>query len=135
MTIRRSSMHAQKLLARAERVVTPVSRRSFLGKLSAGALTLSLPVWRSFEANAQVAANKRFFSFFTPNGTVTDQFFPTDPNLATLPPLLAALEAFKSKLLVLKGVHMDSTIGDGKPGGPHAENMLRDVGVVAAEAH
>ena len=24
---------------------------------------------------------------------------------------------------------------DGKPRGPHAENMLRDLGVVAAEAH
>lgn len=119
MSLRRSSMYAQKMLARAEQVVTPVSRRSFLGKMSLGALTLSVPVWRSFEANAQTAANKRFFGFFTPNGTVPDQFFPTDPNLATLPPLLAGLEAFKSQLLVLKGVHMDSTIGDGKPGGPH----------------
>lgn len=117
----RRRLQRREVNARAERVRTPISRRALLGRMSVGALTLSLPVWRGLDAHAQqLGDNKRLFVFFMPNGTIADQFFPAaGPTLDVLPPLLAPFEAFKQKLLVLKGVHMDSTIGEEKPGGPH----------------
>ncbi len=116
----RRSRAARRLKDRALRVKTLVTRRSFLSNLSAGALALTLPVWRSLEAKAQTApVTKRLFVFFTPNGTLPEQFFPASGPLLTLPPLLAPLDAFKNQLLVLRGVHMHSMVGDTKPGGPH----------------
>jgi hypothetical protein len=87
--------------------------------MGAGALALTLPIWQRMEARAQAALTKRLFVFFTPNGTVPDQFFPAPGASLTLSPLLAPLEPYKQKLLTLRGVHMDSTIGENKPGGPH----------------
>ncbi|HVJ21005.1 MAG TPA: DUF1552 domain-containing protein [Polyangiaceae bacterium] len=108
------------ILRRAAGVKTPISRRSLLTRMGAGALALTLPIWKHMEARAQAAVpQKRLFTFFTPNGTVPDQFFPAPGSNMVLPPLLAPLEAFKQKMLVIKGVHMHSTIGDNKPGGPH----------------
>lgn len=112
------NMH-RRLLARADALRTPLSRRAMLGGLSAAALGITLPVWRSLEASAQLGGQKRLFVFFTPNGTVPDMFFPAVGPQFTLSPILTPLEAFKEKLLVLKGVHMESTIGETKPGGPH----------------
>ena len=52
-------------------------------------------------------------------------------------------EAGRDKLEPLSFLDLDTELvrrelereGDGKPPGPHAENMLRDLGIVAAEAH
>jgi hypothetical protein len=108
------------LAQRAERVITPISRRSLLRGLSAGALCLSLPIWRRLEAEAQDAATPlRFFAFFTPNGTLEREFFPSQAADPTSSAILAPFAPFASRIHVLKGVHMDSMIGDGKPGGPH----------------
>lgn len=106
------------LQARADKVTTPISRRSLLGGLGAGALALSLPAWRPLEAQS-TAPVKRFISFFTPNGTVRNRFFPSSGASPTSSTILAPLRPFDSKVNVLKGVHMDSMVGDSKPGGPH----------------
>lgn len=115
-----SSRRRARLEQRAACVQTPISRRGLLRGLSAGALCLTLPVWHRLEAEAQAAAApRRFFGFFTPNGTVKSKFFPTDPTKPTGSPILAPLSAFSAQINVLKGVHMHSVVGSGKPGGPH----------------
>jgi len=118
---KRNQRRARALIQqRSERVQTPISRRGLLQGLSAGALCLTLPIWHRLEAEAQVAASpRRFFAFFTPNGTLKAKFFPTQVDKPTTSPILAPLGAFASKLNVLKGVHMHSIIGSNKPGGHH----------------
>ncbi len=112
-------LHAE-LQQRGERVVTPITRRSLLRGMSAGALCLTLPVWHRLEAKAQNApAEQRFFSFFTGNGTLKSKFFPSAADKPTGSSILAPYAPFASKINVLKGVHMHSMIGDNKPGGPH----------------
>ena len=111
---------------------TVISRRRLLGGLGALTVALTSPVWRVstvFGQDAKSPAAKRFIGIFSANGTIASQFFPavnsgTTP--MTLPRILAPLEKHKSKLLVLKGVHMNSTVEDelgkpsaNKPGGPH----------------
>jgi len=109
-----------RLQQRAEAVVTPISRRSLLRGLSAGALCLTMPVWQRITAEAQSATpTKRLFVFFTPNGTVKSKFFPTAADKPTASPILASLTPFASRVNVLKGVHMHSIVGSNKPGGPH----------------
>jgi hypothetical protein len=111
---------------------TRISRRKLLGGLSAATVALTCPIWRNATAFGQDAgvANKRFIGIFSANGSIAEAFFPagdaSDAPLTTLPAILAPLEDYKSKLLVLKGVHMNSTVEDelgvtsmNKPGGPH----------------
>ncbi len=111
---------------------TELSRRKLLGGLGALTVALTSPIWKSatvFGQDANKAAAKRFIGIFSANGTVASAFFQpgadADAPLA-LGPILAPLEAHKQKLLVLKGVHMNSTVEDelgvasaNKPGGPH----------------
>lgn len=111
---------------------TKISRRRLLAGMSTLTVALTSPIWRSptaFGQDANQGGKKRFFAFFQSNGTVPARFWPSgsgfDSPLA-LSECLAPLEARKSDLLVLKGLHMNSTIednlgqGDGlKPGGPH----------------
>ena len=111
---------------------TYFSRRRLLGGMSALGVALTSPIWKSatvFGQDAKTQAARRFIGVFSANGTVQKDFFPqvkaTDSPL-TLGRILTPLEAYKSKLLVLKGVHMNSTIenelgvaGAAKPGGPH----------------
>jgi len=107
------------------RITPRQTRRSFLAGAGLSSMALGAPFLgaRLFDARraaAQTQAGpKRFFAFFTPNGTVPETFFPETGSLETLSPILAPLESFKDRMLVLKGVHMDSMIGDDKPGGPH----------------
>ena len=111
---------------------TRISRRKLLGGLSAATVALTCPIWRNATAFGQDAgaASKRFIGIFSANGSIAEAFFPagdaSDTPLTTLPAILAPLEDYKSKLLVLKGVHMNSTVEDelgvtsmNKPGGPH----------------
>ena len=112
-------MHARKLQERADRLTTPITRRSVLQGLGLGTLSLALPVWSPLEAQAQSAApTQRFFAFFTPNGTVRNDFFPARGAAVTSSPILSPLQAFEDRLLVLKSVNMDSMVGDNKPGDP-----------------
>jgi hypothetical protein len=114
---------------------TRVSRRKLLQGVSATAALLASPIWRSataFGQDAQLKAARRFMGVFSANGTIASEFFPagtagdTPLTAASLGQILKPLEPHLAKLLVLKGVHMNSTVEDelgkpsmNKPGGPH----------------
>ncbi|HMJ13242.1 MAG TPA: DUF1552 domain-containing protein [Polyangiaceae bacterium] len=111
---------------------TELSRRRLLRGLGALSVALTSPVWRAstvFGQDARVPVAKRFIGIFSANGTIASQFFPQPTSASvqlSLPRILAPLEKHKAKLLVLKGVHMNSTVEDelgkpsaNKPGGPH----------------
>lgn len=110
---------------------TILSRRRLLGGLGATCVALTAPIWRSstvFGQDAQVGAAKRFIGIFSANGTVGSDFFPNSSggSALTLGEILAPLSDHLARLLVLKGVHMNSTVedelgvpSDTKPGGPH----------------
>jgi hypothetical protein len=111
---------------------TAVSRRKLLGGLGALTVALSAPVWKSatvFGQDASRKSAKRFIGIFSANGTIAKSFFQEGAGSElplTLMPILDKLEPHKDKLLVLKGVHMSSTVEDElgvsgalKPGGPH----------------
>jgi Protein of unknown function (DUF1552) len=107
---------------------TAVSRRRLLGGLGALTVAVTSPVWRgatAFGKDAGAPAAKRFIGVFSANGTIASDFFPRGPELE-LGRILSPLQAHLDRLLVLKGVHMNSTIedklgvtSDNKPGGPH----------------
>lgn len=111
---------------------TRLSRRRLLAGMSALTVAVTSPIWRPVTAlgqDAQTAAKKRFFAFFSSNGIVPARFWPQSSGFdsaLTLSECLTPLESHKQNLLLLKGLHMNSTIennlgmGDGvKPGGPH----------------
>jgi hypothetical protein len=112
---------------------TKLTRRRLLSGLSATTIALASPIWRratAFGQDASQPASKRFIGIFSANGTIGSAFFPEhdglEAPLGALPAILAPLDAHKDKLLVLKGVHMNSTVEDelgvasaNKPGGPH----------------
>jgi hypothetical protein len=112
---------------------TRLTRRRLLGGLSALTVTLTSPIWRRATAFGQDASQpgaRRFIGIFSANGTIGSAFFPPgdagEAPLTTLGPILAPLETHKQKLVILKGVHMNSTVEDelgvpsmNKPGGPH----------------
>ena len=105
---------------------TKFTRRRLLGGLGGLTVALTSPIWRpatTFGAAPKPA--KRFIGVFSANGTIPGAFFPNATGAdtpLTLGPecrILAPLAAYKSKILVLKGVDMVSTIGPNHPGGPH----------------
>jgi hypothetical protein len=86
-------------------------------------VALSSPIWRpatAFGADATPPAAKRFITMFSANGTIPAAFFPAGSAEAPLAlgTILAPLEKYKAKMLVLKGVHMSSA-NVTQPGGPH----------------
>jgi hypothetical protein len=119
---------------------TAIHRRKLLGGLGALTVALATPIWRAataFGQDANAKAAKRFIGMFSANGTIQKSFFQQDAGTdlpISLMPILKPLETHKDKLLVLKGVHMYSTMENelgttngmegqdvvaGKPGGPH----------------
>jgi hypothetical protein len=129
---------------------TRVTRRRLLRGLGALTLTLTSPVWKTATAFAQAQKTgtaKRFIGVFSANGTIASEFFPgfssltpTRPNTipgvskvtstpltaASLGRILTPIAAHVSKMTVLQGVDMFSTVTDdlgqmtgNKPGGPH----------------
>ncbi|MFT3928498.1 MAG: DUF1552 domain-containing protein [Myxococcales bacterium] len=110
---------------------TVLTRRRLLGGLGALTVALSTPIWRAataFGADQKPNA-KRFIGIFSANGTVASEFFPAGTQSAaplTLGRILEPLKDHRERLVVLKGVHMNSTVEDelgvastNKPGGPH----------------
>ncbi len=98
--------------------MTPFSRgrRRFLRDLGAGAAAIpflaGLPGLRAQDAPAR---RRRLVIVFTPNGTLPDEFWPdeTGPDKPlALKPMLSALEPFRERILMLKGVH-NRVRGDG----------------------
>ena len=112
---------------------TQLSRRRLLSGLGALGVALTGPIWRSatvFGQDANTPAAPRFIGLFSANGTIGSEFFPAaapgNEAPLTLGRILAPLADHVSRLLVLKGVHMNSTVenelgvaGALKPGGPH----------------
>lgn len=114
---------------------TRVTRRKLLGGIGALGVMLASPIWRpatAFGQDANAKAARRFIGVFSANGTIASEFFPAGTNRdlalagANLGQILKPLEKHLAKLLVLKGVHMNSTVEDqlgvtssNKPGGPH----------------
>ncbi len=98
-------------------------RRQMLAGMASMGL-LSLPAFRSRNAKAQTVTPQRLLLVYSPNGTIQDQFWPTagaTESDFTLNQICAPLEAFKDRLLFLKGLNMDvAQIG---PGGPHQKGL------------
>ena len=112
-----------------------LTRRAFLRGL--GGVAVALPILGhglgrdllAAEAGGATTAGgfpKRFIYFYHPNGTMQDVFWPT-PGAGErdfgLSPILAPLEPFRQKLLVMKGLEMTSGASDAGPGGPHQRGM------------
>lgn len=110
---------------------TELARRRLLRGLGGLSIALTLPIWKSatvFGQDQNAPAARRFVTMFSANGTVASDFFQGGTSGAPLRfgRILAPLQQFQSDILVLKGVHMNSTIenelgvsGALKPGGPH----------------
>ncbi len=113
---------------------TALSRRRLLGGMGALTVALTSPIWRSatvFGQDASAKPERRFIGLFSANGTIASEFFPSVPtgtalSAANLGRILAPMAAHVSKMLVLKGVHMYSTVSDTlgsttgtRYGGPH----------------
>jgi len=113
---------------------TALSRRKLLGGLGALTVAVTSPIWRTatvFGADTKAPAARRFIGVFSANGTIAKDFFPQNAGSGsplTLGRILAPLKDHTDQLLVLKGVHMNSTVQNvlgtdaavtDKPGGPH----------------
>lgn len=94
--------------------MTNFSRRTFLkgaAGLSAAAATHLLPHISTLRA--QTVAPKRLFVFFTPLGTIEDQWFPsTTGSNFQLSPTLQPLQAHRDRLLILRGLRQQNEIHD-----------------------
>lgn len=98
-----------------------LSRRDFARTVGIGAL--ALPFLRTLRGQAQAgAAPKRFLVFFSPNGTIPEEFFPdggeTDFRFRRI---LEPLAPFRDKVIVLRGV--DQTSSNSGPGDGHQVGM------------
>ncbi len=103
--------------------MTRLSRRSML-KGAAGAL-LASPLVPILDAYGQVASMpKRLHLFFTPHGTIYDQWKPggSDTNF-TLSPILQPLAAYKSKLVVIDGLGVNGAYHPNCLHAPHPIGM------------
>jgi len=116
---------------------TVLTRRRLLSGMSALTVALTSPIWRTttvFGADAAKPGARRFIGVFSANGTIQAEFFPkvasgtalTAASMMAGPRIVAPMAAHAAKLLLLKGVHMYSTVTDNigqttgnKPGGPH----------------
>jgi len=111
---------------------TRFNRRRLLSGLGALGVSLTAPIWRATTAFGQDATRahaRRFIGIFSANGTIGGEFFPAVNNGESplaLGQILSPLKQHAKQLLVLKGVHMNSTVEDelgvtgaNKPGGPH----------------
>ncbi len=100
-----------------------LTRRSLL-KSAAGALAVS-PLVPLLEAHGQVASMpKRLLLFFTPHGTIYDQWKPGGGGTSfTLSPILQPLAAHRSNLVVIDGLQMNGTYHPNCSLAPHPIGM------------
>lgn len=103
--------------------MSALSRRRFLK--GASAALLASPLLPAFSANAQSGTlPKRLVLFFTPHGTIHDQWLPTgSATQLNLGPILAPLAAHRSKLTVLSGMRMIADYHPNTALAPHPIGM------------
>ena len=109
--------------------LSKLGRRLFLGGAAGAAgAAASLPVLRSLTESKGKAADtfpKRLVVWFTPNGTVGEQWFPQSggENDFVLGRILKPIEdaGFRDKMLVMNGLDMKSTAAG--PGDGHQKGM------------
>ncbi len=96
----------------------PIDRRTLLR--GAGA-AIALP-W--LEGMAHAAPPKRFVVFFTPNGTIRDNWLPTGGETDfSFGRILAPLEKHRSDIVVLDGIDNSIALVKGAPGDNHMKGM------------
>ncbi|MGJ8697900.1 MAG: DUF1552 domain-containing protein [Verrucomicrobiaceae bacterium] len=89
------------------------SRRQFIRDLGISASALPfLSGLPSFGAIAPNGRKQRLIVMFSPNGTVPERFWPTNPGDLKTSPILAPLAPFQNQSLVLKGI-CNKVGGDG----------------------
>lgn len=93
------------------------SRRRMLEAMGvSAALAPFVPLLRSAKGGEE-AAPKRFITFFTPHGTIYENWLPTGTvDDWELSPILAALAPVKDRTIVVDGLDI---VASGPPGGPH----------------
>lgn len=103
--------------------MTRLSRRTILK--SAAAPLLASPLVPLLEASAQVASMpRRLLLFFTPHGTIYDQWKPGGADTSfTLSPILQPLAAHRSKLVVIDGLRMNGAYHPNCALAPHPIGM------------
>src|SRR5687768_13805271 len=99
-----------------------IHRRTLLR--GAGGVAVALPTLSAMESRAQSAPVQRFVAFLTPIATIQSAWFPTgtESSFDLAPTLLAPLNPYKSKLIILKGVDYQSSqpqLGDSGKGDGH----------------
>ena len=65
-------------------LITPITRRSLLRGISAGAAALALPALRTVDAQTGTGA-KRFINFFVANGIVPTHYYPNGARMGAQP--------------------------------------------------
>jgi hypothetical protein len=91
--------------------VSARSRRSFLKQLGLGAGAAALFPWLRGATRARAAAGPvpKLLLFFTPHGTVWDQFRPQGGETDfTLSPILEPLAAHRARIVIVDGIEMVS---------------------------
>jgi hypothetical protein len=105
-----------------------LSRRALLR--GAGGIAIGLPLleamspWRRRASAATATPPKRFIVFFSPDGSIHENWVPTGTTTAfTLSRILAPLEAHKQSLVVLEG--LENKVGgySAHPGDDHMKGM------------
>ena len=98
-----------------------LTRRAFARTLGVGAL--ALPFLRTLQTKAQPAtAPKRFLVFFSPNGTIPDQWIPDGGETDfTFRRILEPLQPYRDQVLVLQGI--DQRSSNSGPGDGHQVGM------------
>lgn len=89
------------------------SRRGLLAGLSGSLAALPLLPLPSEAQDREFP--KRLICVHTPNGTVMDQWWPGASDLSELSPILDPLAAYASRMIVMRGVDMDSAYKEPKP--------------------
>lgn len=92
----------------------------------AGGIAIGMPWLEAMvnPKNAYAAGPKRFLVFFSPNGTVYDQWKPTGAGTSfTLSPILKPLEPLKNKCVFLEGLSQGNKGSISGPGDDHMKGM------------
>lgn len=94
-----------------------LSRRTLLRGLGVSAAALPFVPLLESAAGGPEQPPKRFITFFHPHGTIREAWLPTgSADAFVLPEILAPLEPFRDRTLVIDGL---SVVPSGPPGGQH----------------